>query len=495
MHPRKRLELELRLHAQLLDTMQIVLPGRNDFTLDEWTNLCNSLTSFPFDPPIGNWYHASKKQALLSIRQEYMRNSPSNYIEVPRNVAASLVNELAANEHSENFCEELREKLNRRAERTKRALAEFELPNNRTFVVSDVHLGTANGLTDDLQTVFDACERGDRLVLLGDILDIWIDTNAEGHVNAIVSQEWRRLYVRLERLPDRGVKVVYVPGNHDSFVFPLTAYGHLNWCAQVLARAPRLSNLLKRVADNPLTDVCEIHNPFYKLQVGGHTILLTHGHMHELRWNFFGGNGFNADDRTSMLWLATLVFAMTNEYSSKLRRVYNVVGGAWKSFRKHTDIVVEVTNRELEQFVGNEGYPYTANTRGAFIAQVAKRFADVTVEDLAAIANQYAAVWQTHVDEVTPLAFVRQQTAAYIEANPSLSNLRLWQDDRQPRMSLEPLREFAEFDRFICGHFHAPRDEQNMFDCGGMFSGNALTIRSCLMITSDGAIYRPQGFW
>jgi len=83
----------------------------------------------------------------------------------------------------------------------------------RTLVVSDLHLGTRAGSdvlqrADALEQLLAALEGVDRLVLLGDTLEL-----RQGAVDAVLDRA-RGVLARLgERLGDRPV--VVVPGNHD----------------------------------------------------------------------------------------------------------------------------------------------------------------------------------------------------------------------------------------------------------------------------------------
>jgi calcineurin-like phosphoesterase family protein len=83
----------------------------------------------------------------------------------------------------------------------------------RTLVVSDLHLGTRAGtdvLSRDgvLEGLLDALEGVDRVVLLGDILEL-----RQGNAHAVLERA-RTVLERLgERLGERAV--VLVPGNHD----------------------------------------------------------------------------------------------------------------------------------------------------------------------------------------------------------------------------------------------------------------------------------------
>ncbi|MFW6343097.1 MAG: UDP-2,3-diacylglucosamine diphosphatase [Halothiobacillaceae bacterium] len=82
----------------------------------------------------------------------------------------------------------------------------------RSVFVSDLHLGTADAQAEYLLDFLDHVEC-EYLFLNGDIFDIW----------KMRTRRWRwpqiktRLLQRLVGLASRGVRVIYVPGNHDAF--------------------------------------------------------------------------------------------------------------------------------------------------------------------------------------------------------------------------------------------------------------------------------------
>ena len=79
----------------------------------------------------------------------------------------------------------------------------------RTVFISDVHLGT-KGCQAELLLDFIKTAEFDTLYLVGDIIDGWKLRNGwywpQSH-NDVVQ--------KVLRLARKGVKVIYVPGNHD----------------------------------------------------------------------------------------------------------------------------------------------------------------------------------------------------------------------------------------------------------------------------------------
>ena len=91
-------------------------------------------------------------------------------------------------------------------------MAEFGIRRYRTIFISDVHLGT-RGCQAELLLDFIRHVECDNLFLVGDIIDGWRLRNGwywpQAH-NDVVQ--------KILRLARKGVKVTYVPGNHDEMV-------------------------------------------------------------------------------------------------------------------------------------------------------------------------------------------------------------------------------------------------------------------------------------
>ena len=90
----------------------------------------------------------------------------------------------------------------------------------KSIFISDVHLGTRDCKAEELNNFLkhNTCET---LYLVGDIVDGWrIQQNKwrwkQSHTNVV-----RRILGHAKR----GVKVVYIAGNHDEFLRPMLSYG------------------------------------------------------------------------------------------------------------------------------------------------------------------------------------------------------------------------------------------------------------------------------
>ncbi len=83
--------------------------------------------------------------------------------------------------------------------------------SQRTFIVSDVHLGAAPVAHEVafLRFLDTAVRPGDELLINGDLFDFWFE------YRHAVPAVHLRTFGRLRNLVDAGVDVSFVPGNHD----------------------------------------------------------------------------------------------------------------------------------------------------------------------------------------------------------------------------------------------------------------------------------------
>ncbi len=105
-------------------------------------------------------------------------------------------------------------------ERRKRATPPIRVPSpgrqlghrHRTIFISDVHLGT-RGCKAELLAEFLARHTCDTLYLVGDIVDGW-QLKRRWYWNDAQSRVVGEILYKV----DQGVRVVYLPGNHDEFL-------------------------------------------------------------------------------------------------------------------------------------------------------------------------------------------------------------------------------------------------------------------------------------
>jgi hypothetical protein len=373
-------------------------------------------------------------------------------------------------------------------------LDEFISGHGRCLVVSDVHLGVAAGNEAAFGAVLDICDRGDRLVLLGDILDFWIHLEGPDDLEKTVVAQWRHLYRQIEALRRRGVTVDYVLGNHDMFVFILEAYGHLDWCASVVARCPQLVSLHQALADYRLASVCDIHYPFLKLSAGNSTFLLTHGHAHELTWHFLTGNPY--EDGVFVTFLQTAATVLAYRFARELRGVFNLSRAPIDWVRHTSDLALTITNRHLIQYANRNPRLDTLEQRGAFIDSLVREFEHlITTADRSEIeaieaTRAFDQLEQWHQE---PPSAIREATRRYVEENRRELNFRVWSPARsQIAMSTARLNDYQTFDKFICGHYHKPRDQSPDHDSGCLLQPGPT---ACVMISAQGRVLRPAALF
>lgn len=371
-------------------------------------------------------------------------------------------------------------------------LLEFDA-GHRCWVVSDAHLGLAGGNDEAFSNVLDACETGDRLILLGDILDFWIHLEHQSDLEEAVAAEWRLLHARLAALRERDVSITYIPGNHDMFVFVLEGVGHLDWCSSLVARCPSLARLRQDLADYPLSSVCEIQYPFLKLEFNGVSTLFTHGHVHELQWHFLTGNPY--EDGMILAFIQTTATVLAYRFARQLRGVFNLVLNAPTDWVRHTtDVAMAITHRHLNMYSSQKSRLDTRQHRAQFVESLVREFERLTSSpdrnevraiEAARAFDQLQKWSDAHVAEI------RDDTLRYLKRNATGLNFRIWPlTEFQSAMSTLPFSGIGAFDQFLCGHYHMPRDQFPDYDSGCLLRPGPT---ACVMLTKDGKIVRPKG--
>ena len=90
----------------------------------------------------------------------------------------------------------------------------------RSVFISDIHLGTKMSQPDKLLEFLKTFEC-EKLYLVGDIIDGWAMSR-----NFMWPQAHNNVIQKILRLARKGVKVIYLPGNHDEF---LRSFGEQNF--------------------------------------------------------------------------------------------------------------------------------------------------------------------------------------------------------------------------------------------------------------------------
>lgn len=371
-------------------------------------------------------------------------------------------------------------------------LLEFDV-KDRCWVVSDVHLGLAGGNDGAFTDVLNACEQGDRLILLGDILDFWIHLEHASDLEEAVAAEWRLLHKRLTNLRERGVSITYLPGNHDMFVFLLEGVGHLDWCTSLVARCPSLTKVQQELADYPLSSVCEIVYPFVKLEVGGVSTLVTHGHAHELMWHFLTGSPY--ENGMIVAFIQTTATVLAYRFARQLRGVFNLAVDAPTEWVRHTtDVAMAITNRHLSRYSNQQARLDTRQQQAQFVDELVQEFERLTSSSE---RNEVRAIEAARAfDQLekwskASVADIRDATLQYMKKNPTGLNFRIWAlNSFQSGLSTSIFCGVEPFDQFLCGHYHMPRDQSPDYDSGCLLRPGPT---ACVMVRKDGKIVRPMG--
>jgi len=85
----------------------------------------------------------------------------------------------------------------------------------RTYFFSDAHLGLGSREENQererriVKFLNRVVSDGERLFIVGDLFDYWFE------YRSVVPKGWIRLLGKLAELSDRGIKIIYVNGNHD----------------------------------------------------------------------------------------------------------------------------------------------------------------------------------------------------------------------------------------------------------------------------------------
>lgn len=81
---------------------------------------------------------------------------------------------------------------------------------------------------------------------------------------------------------------------------------------------------------------------------------------------------------------------------------------------------------------------------------------------------------------------IRNNHREFLDSQQRTSNIDIVASEYGMEVIRTKLREYSDFDIFIFGHFHAPRDTDGIHDSGSFVSSQ----RTYLNIDSDGRVYR-----
>lgn len=191
----------------------------------------------------------------------------------------------------------------------------------KSIWISDVHLGTSFSKATELLAFLDQYQ-ADEIILVGDIIDIW-GMKSSWNWDSSHSQVIQRLI----KLSQKGVRIIYIPGNHDEFF-----RDYLNLKFGDIEIKDRIDYLTKR----------------------GKRLLVVHGDAYDI---------FMQD---SYRWLAHLgdrAFHLIQFISRQTQRVRNWLGRDYWSLagymKQHTKSITRIIGRFEEALIGAaraEGY-------------------------------------------------------------------------------------------------------------------------------------------
>jgi len=387
-------------------------------------------------------------------------------------------------------------------------LKQFKARSQRVFVCSDVHLGTNGAARREFDEFLAACGNGDALILLGDILDCWIDgtTNEENLVE--ITAQWKRLYARLMSVKKEGVEIHYVPGNHDPFVFTLHSHGHVAWSRDIREASEFIAKLDDAVMTRyPLTNVATIHYPLLQLIIDGKPWLFTHGHVHQKIWHLMGTANDLSGIQNEYSWLhaywSALASAGAYKFREGLRQIYINAEFGKKPESFLNDVGLLITHEVL----------HAANESGFLRAQAWEDIGKLADEAFRRYTQENDTALITKVKrglerlrEATlkrDLISVRDDTRQWIQDNRGQDNYSCRFNTREARIVCEPepVSKFEGFVNFVCGHFHIPEmkrvpsPEGPMCADSGALLVSPETIRTVLQINREnGWIGQPRVF-
>ena len=405
--------------------------------------------------------------------------------------------------------EEFRRQLGLLERREQELADQAACTSKRIFVCSDVHLGIGNADEEGFRALLDQCD-DDALILLGDVLDFWVDESDEDTRLAYVKGHWNNLYTWLSALKARTrTRIHYVPGNHDCFAFLLEAGDALTWTRIVLARCPALEALRTETRNARFTKLVDVHYPFLRQELTPtsnsdpqaaaalkHVILLTHGHAHVWGWQLFDGYG----DPMGWTWgFVTLLSAgLAHKYANAFRRVAKIAESGFGFGKRAQDIAAPITNTMVNAFVFAGRRIENEPEAFAEVLETAIRIyceeQGVAQETVAGIKVRKAMEQLKEHAEDRTLKGAFLGTREYLQRAASSMSYTLSYDSPADivKITPTPFARFQLFDKFVCGHFHKARAETvqgvECYEAGCfLFDGE----HTYLQINPDGRIFHP----
>lgn len=364
-------------------------------------------------------------------------------------------------------------------------------PTLEVIICSDVHLGTKQSNRQAFYEWLDS-QSNVQVVLLGDILDLWI--NAEGldddQLIQVVSAEWRDLHSHLARAKTRGCNIHIVPGNHDAFIYYIEAAESDPWVASVLQLTPILARIKQEVKNNgaELLSVAQLHYPYFRLFIANRTFLLTHGHYSNWGWRLLAGLDDAGLDIDSSLVTASV--SLAHKHARLLRQF--VSNYEWLR-RTHLieDTAISITNAVLSAYGGARELLKGKDGKLIEIIDAATALyfngqANVSPVEELKLRTALLHMVKHHQEHHLELQSIRLEHERFLKKALCTSNIDITAGTDGVNAVRTALREYSDFDTLIFGHFHDPRDTEGIHDSGSFVDFQ----RTFIKIDSNGLVFR-----
>jgi len=206
------------------------------------------------------------------------------------------------------------------------------------YIFSDIHFGLDGAQEKLFERFCKRLEKEDTLILLGDIVDFWIDRKMD-----LISHIWPKYEKVIDMLEQsKCTDIHYIPGNHDSFVFDVEGFRiagpQISGVERQIDGVTGLQAILMALEQVEtytrvkagFGSVCTIHYPYYYRKVNGKKFLFTHGHYHRLLWRLLDGVPTLPSGVAQKILSGVSIVA--HAHKRVLRRLYlRVTGGADQS--------------------------------------------------------------------------------------------------------------------------------------------------------------------
>ena len=371
------------------------------------------------------------------------------------------------------------------------------------FICSDVHLGISHSDRKSFEDFLGLPQDGDTLVLLGDILDFWISNEGPADQLKTFVQYWKVLYNLLGALKKRGVRIFYVPGNHDSIVFygECAANRRPYWGDLLREYCATYRDLVMDTAGYRFPEICEIHYPFLLQNVGTRKFLFTHGHWTQFFWKLFGQD--LATTSRPQFWpiLKGIANCITHENAGLIRRLflkYYPNADDFELAKRTQDLGYCIVARHLKNSTAKTVFHKDGPAREPSfrdVGEVANGLRE-QMDDQSSLEALYQLGCKAEGDKLLEQWSKNEPPEEQIDpvaialSFGDAKNYRLF-NDKSIQVEDVSISTFQGFQYLVFGHFHKPRSNDKATDTGCMLIVNTTRIATYLRIESDGTV-RPE---